>query len=56
MMRMSSYGIRRNGNSLVTDEGEEIPQAQLASSLTQYIIDMKDGGAEWGWEFKLVGG
>jgi hypothetical protein len=53
---MSSYGIRRNGNSFVTDEGEEIPQAQLASSLTQYIIDMKDGGAEWGWEFKLVGG
>lgn len=50
------YGIRRNGNSLVTDEGEEIPPAQLAPRLTQYITEMKDGGAEWGWEFKLVGG
>ena len=50
------YGIRRKGNSFVTDEGDEIPQAQLASRLTQYITDMKDGGAEWGWEFKVVGG
>lgn len=50
------YGIRRQGNALVTDDGEDIPQAQLASRLTQYITDMKDGGAEWGWEFKLVGG
>jgi hypothetical protein len=49
-----SYGIRRKGNSFVTDEGEEIPQTQLASRLTQYITDMKDGGAEWGWEFKLA--
>jgi hypothetical protein len=50
------YGISRKGNSFVTDEGEEFPQAQLASRLTQYITGMKDGGAEWGWEFKLVGG
>jgi len=50
------YGIRREGNSFVTDEGEEIPRDQLASRLTQYITDMKDGGAEWGWEFKLSGG
>jgi hypothetical protein len=50
------YAIRRKGNLFVTDEGEEIPQAQLASRLTQYITDMKDGGAEWGWEFKLGGG
>jgi hypothetical protein len=51
-----SYGIRRKGNSFVTDEGEEIPQGQLASRLTQYITDMRDGGAEWGWEFKPSGG
>ena len=50
------YAIRPKGNSFVTDEGEEIPQSQLASRLTQYITDMKDGGAEWGWEFKLGGG
>ncbi len=50
-----SYGIRRAGNSFVTDEGEEIPKDQLASRLTEYIAGMKDGGAEWGWEFKLSG-
>jgi hypothetical protein len=49
------YAIRPKGNSFVTDDGEEIPQAQLALRLTQYITDMKDGGAEWGWEFKLGG-
>jgi hypothetical protein len=51
-----SYALHRRGNSFVTDDGEEIPQAQLASRLTQYITEMKDGGAEWGWEFKLCGG
>jgi hypothetical protein len=50
------YGIHRNGDSFVTDEGEEIPADQLASRLTQYITDMRDGGAEWGWEFRLSGG
>ncbi len=49
------YGIRRAGNSFVTDEGEEIPKDQLASRLTEYIVGMRDGGAEWGWEFKLSG-
>jgi hypothetical protein len=51
-----SYGIHRKGDSFVTDDGEAIPQAQLASRLVQYITDMKDGGAEWGWEFKPSGG
>jgi len=23
--------------------------------LAQYILGAKDGGAEWGWEFKLSG-
>lgn len=48
------YAIRPKGNSFVTD-AEEIPLAQLAFRLTQYITDMKDGGVEWGWEFKLGG-
>jgi len=24
--------------------------------LAQYIVEMRDGGAEWGWEFKLSEG
>jgi hypothetical protein len=51
-----SYAIRRKGNVFVTDDGEEIPPGQLASRLMQFITDMKDGGNEWGWEFKLGGG
>jgi len=51
-----NYAILRRGNSFFTDEGEEIPEGQLVSRLTQYITNMRDGGAEWGWEFKLSGG
>ncbi len=51
-----SYGVHRKGNSFINDDGEEIPQDRLASYLTQFITDMKDGGNEWGWEFKLGGG
>jgi hypothetical protein len=51
-----SYALHRNGNSFVTDDGEEIPEGQLASRLTQYITDLELGGGEWGWEFKLSGG
>jgi hypothetical protein len=51
-----SYGVRRKGNSFVNDDGEEIAPAKLASYLTKFITDMKDGGNEWGWEFKLSAG
>ncbi|MGA2710628.1 MAG: hypothetical protein ACLQJ0_28610 [Steroidobacteraceae bacterium] len=51
-----SYGVRRKGNSFVNDDGEEIAPDKLASYLTQFITGMKDGGNEWGWEFKLGGG
>jgi hypothetical protein len=50
-----SYAILRRGNSYFTDEGEEIPQDQLASRLTEYITNMRNEGADWGWEFKLSG-
>ncbi len=51
-----SYAILRKGNSYFTDEGEEIPQDQLASRITEQITNMRDEGADWGWEFKLSDG
>ena len=49
-----SYGLRSSGSGFVNDDGEEISREQLASYLVQYIIGARDGGAEWGWEFKLA--
>ena len=51
-----SYGVRRKGNSFVNNDGEEIAPDRLASYVTQDITDMKNGGNEWGWEFKVSGG
>ena len=48
-----SYGVHQRGNGFVNDDGEEIPKERLASYLVQYIVGAKDGGAEWGWEFKV---
>ncbi len=48
-----SYGVHPRGTAFVNDDGEEIPSDQLAAYLVQYITGAKDGGAEWGWEFKL---
>jgi len=50
-----SYAIHQDGNSFVDDDGEKIPKDQLAAKLTEYITNMKNEGAEWGWEFKLSG-
>jgi hypothetical protein len=47
------YGISPRADGFVNDEGEEIPKGQLAAYLAQYIASAKDGGAEWGWEFKV---
>ncbi|MGD0636749.1 MAG: hypothetical protein ABSA72_01745 [Nitrososphaerales archaeon] len=47
-----SYGVHPSGTGFVNDDGEEIPRDQLAAYLVQYILGAKDGGAEWGWEFK----
>ena len=43
------------GDGFTNDEGEDIPKGQLAAYLAQYIAGAKDGGAEWGWEFKVIG-
>jgi hypothetical protein len=49
----NSYGLRPGAAGFVNDDGEEIPKERLAAYLARYIAGAKDGGAEWGWEFKL---
>ncbi|MDA4123277.1 MAG: hypothetical protein OK456_08880 [Thaumarchaeota archaeon] len=48
-----SYGVHPQGSGFVNDDGEEIPKDQLPAYLVKYIEGARDGGAEWGWEFKL---
>ncbi len=48
-----SYDVHSSGGDFVNGDGEKIPKGQLAAYLAQSIAGMKDGGAEWGWEFKL---
>jgi hypothetical protein len=48
-----SYDVHPSGGDFVNGDGEKIPKGQLAAYLVQSITGMKDGGAEWGWEFKL---
>jgi len=48
-----SYGVHPRGSGFVNDDGEEIAKDQLPAYLVQYIKGARDGGAEWGWEFKL---
>lgn len=50
-----SYDVHPSGTGFVNGDGEQIPKEQLATYLVQSITGMKDGGAEWGWEFKLSG-
>ena len=50
-----NYGVHPRGDGFANDDGEEIPKGQLAAYLVQYIVGAKDGGAEWGWEFKVSG-
>ena len=47
------YDIRQQGADFVNGDGERIPRDQLPAVLLQYIQGMKDGSAEWGWEFKI---
>jgi hypothetical protein len=49
------YDVHPSGNGFVNGDGEEIPRGQLAAYLVQNITGAKDGGAEWGWEFKVSG-
>ena len=50
-----NYGVSPRGDGFTNDDGEDIPKGQLAAYLAQYIAGAKDGGAEWGWEFKVSG-
>ena len=47
------YGVYPQGDSFVTGDGEAIPKDQLARWLAESITQMKNEGAEWGWEFKV---
>ena len=49
------YGVRPRGDGFTNDDGEEIAKEQLAGYLVQYIVGARDGGAEWGWEFRVSG-
>jgi hypothetical protein len=48
-----SYGVYPHGAGYVNSDGEEITKERLPAYLVQYIIGERDGGAEWGWEFKI---
>jgi len=50
-----NYGVYPHGAGFVNGDGEEIPRERLADYLLEYIVGAKDGGAEWGWEFKISG-
>jgi len=49
------YDVYPHGPGFVNGDGEEIPKERLAAYLVQYIAGAKEGGAEWGWEFKVDG-
>ncbi len=48
------YDITPRGDGYVTGDGEEIPRDKLKDYLVESIRGMSDGGAEWGWEFKVT--
>jgi len=51
----NNYGVHSRGDGFANDDGEEISKGRLGAYLVQYIVGAKDGGAEWGWEFKASG-
>jgi hypothetical protein len=54
---LGHYGLQRQDDFIVSDDGcddPKVPSGQFAAFLAQRILDMaRDGGAEWGWEFKV---
>ncbi len=49
----SSYDVHTKGERYFNGEGEEISAQDLPNFLAESITGMKDGGAEWGWEFRI---
>lgn len=49
----SDYDIRKEGDYYVDGDGQKFSRDEFPSVLARMIEDMRDGGAEWGWEFKL---
>jgi hypothetical protein len=47
------YDIRKEGNYYVDGDGQKFSRDEFPRILARMIKGMKDGGAEWGWEFKL---
>jgi hypothetical protein len=50
----SHYDVRQRGDGYVTGDGDEIPKDRLRGYLVESIRGMSEGGAEWGWEFKVT--
>lgn len=51
----SYYDVTPRGDGYVNGDGDEIPREKLKDYLVESIRGMSDGGAEWGWEFRLTG-
>jgi hypothetical protein len=51
----SHYDVTPRGDGYVTGDGEKIPKDKLKDYLVDSIRGMSDGGAEWGWEFRVTG-
>lgn len=49
------YDVTPRGDGYVTGDGDEIPKEKLKDYLVQSIRGMSEGGAEWGWEFRIAG-
>ena len=47
------YDIRKEGDYYVDGDGQKFSRAEFPGVLARMIKDIRDGGAEWGWEFNL---
>lgn len=49
----ASYDVHLRNGRYFTGDDEEISRADLPRYLADCMKGMKDGGNEWGWEFKV---
>ena len=50
----ANYDLSPSGSGYVTGDGDLIPKEKLKDYLVESVRGMRDGGAEWGWEFKVA--